>query len=146
SDSAISGIGQAGVARPANAAGTLTLDDFTIDLPGSVESFDTTPAETSPPNWASNSMYQFTASANRFLSGPNGLVSTGHNLTSRSWLNIQEPTNLQVGAALYLDSLIPARLFVRGKNLNTSKPSFYALQLTRGFQLQIVRVQSGVAT
>jgi hypothetical protein len=145
-DRALTGIGQAGVARPANVAGTLTLDDFTIDLPGSLESFDTTPAGNLPPNWTSNTADHFSASTNRFLSGPNGFVSTSNNVTSRSWLNVQEPTNLQASAALYLDSLVPARLFVRGKNLTTNTPSFYALQLTRGFQLQIIRVLNGVAT
>jgi hypothetical protein len=148
-DKAITGIGQAGVARPANAAGTLTLDDFTIDLPGSLQSFDTTAAGSIPAGWAqwsSNSTDHFSASPSRFLSGPNGFVSTSNNLTSRSWLNTQEPTNLQASAALFLDSLIPGRIFVRGKNLTTNTPSFYALQLTRGFQLQIVRVLNGVVT
>jgi hypothetical protein len=148
-DTAITGVGQAGVARPTNAAGTLTLDDFAIDLPGSLESFDTTAAGSTPPGWASwssNNTGSFTASPGRSLSGPNGFVSSGNNVTSRSWLTTQEPANLEAGAALYLDSLIPARLFVRGRNLNTSTPSFYALQLTRGLQAQIVRVVNGVAT
>jgi hypothetical protein len=148
-DTVITNLGQAGVARPANAAGTLTLDDFTIDLPGSVESFDTTAAGSIPPNWtswSSNNTGSFTDSPSRFLSGPNGFVSSGNNVTSRSWLNTQEPANVDAGAALYLDSLIPGRLFIRGKNLNTNAPSYYALQLTRGFQLQIVRVLNGVTT
>jgi hypothetical protein len=102
-----------------------------------------------PPGWAqwsANNSGSFLTSSNRSLSGPNGVVSSASNVTSRSWWNTQQPANVQAGAALYLDSLIPARLFVRGKNLNTSTPSFYALQLTRGFQLQIVRVLNGVAT
>src|SRR5206468_11278997 len=57
-----------------------------------------------------------------------------------------QPADVQVGAAVYLNSLIPAQLLARGTNLNTAAPTYYALALTRGLNLQLLRVVNGTAT
>ena len=46
----------------------------------------------------------------------------------------------------YLDSLIPARVFVRGSNLDTATPTYYAASITRGLNIDLVRVVNGVET
>ena len=47
---------------------------------------------------------------------------------------------------IYLNTLIPAQVFLRGTGLNTSAPSFYAVAVTRGLQVQLLRVVNGNAT
>ncbi|HUR54041.1 MAG TPA: Ig-like domain-containing protein, partial [Gemmataceae bacterium] len=47
---------------------------------------------------------------------------------------------------MYLDSIIPAQLFVRGSNLDTPTPTYYGVTLTRGLEAKLVRVVNGVET
>ena len=42
-----------------------------------------------------------------------------------------------------VNSLIPAQVFARGTNLSGPAPSYYAVSVTRGLQVQLVRVQDG---
>jgi hypothetical protein len=119
--------------------------------PLGLENFDTTPAGSLPSGWSQwsgNGSTAFAVSAARSLSAPNGLaLSAGiSTLAARSWLSAAAPADVQVGAAVYLDTLIPAQIIARGSGLDTATPSYYALSLTRGLQAQLVRVQSGVAT
>src|SRR5262249_60690499 len=51
SDSLIQGNGVVGLVRPASYAGSVTVDDFTVVLPGITESFDTTATGSLPAGW-----------------------------------------------------------------------------------------------
>jgi hypothetical protein len=55
-------------------------------------------------------------------------------------------SDLQVTAAVYLNSLIPAQVFARGTALESAAPSYYAVSLTRGLQVQLLRVSNGIST
>jgi hypothetical protein len=150
SDTAITEGGRAGLVRPGSYVGTVAFDDFTITLPVTMESFDTTPVGSIPATWGqwNTSASTFAVSTARALSAPNGLESnaTSSIADGRVWDGDPQPADVQVSAAVYLDSLIPARVFARGSGLNTASPSYYALSITRGLQVQLLRVVQGVAT
>jgi hypothetical protein len=146
--------GDIGVGRVAMYAGSVDLDNFdSLPPPPPVEvtqSFDTTPAGQLPAGWSgwtSGSPAGFVASTTLALSGTEGFTSTGTSTSSaRAWSTTSLATNVTASAAVYLDSLIPAQLFVRGSNLNTTTPTYYAVTITRGLDVDLVRVVNGVAT
>ncbi len=135
------------------AAGFFLLDRpaqlVTADELGSVlvqESFDKQggfPAGWS--GWTSKATgLTFGASSARALSAPHGLAVAGDSsVAGRVWANQVLPADVQAGAAVYLDSLIPAQVFVRGTKLNTAAPSYYALTVTRGLEISLDRVVNG---
>jgi hypothetical protein len=53
---------------------------------------------------------------------------------------------VDVSAAVYVDSLIPAQVFARGTNLQGAGASYYAVSLTRGLNAQLVKVVNGTET
>jgi hypothetical protein len=152
-DSTLSGSGLVGLGRPASYVGSITFDDFAVSAstPATGESFDTTPVGTLPPNWSQWSSDGGTAAAvtsGQALTAPNGLAITG--LTSRAiaqgWENLPQPADLQVTAAVNLNSVIPAEVFARGSGLGTATPSFYAAAISRGLELDLVRSLNGATT
>ncbi|HUR52711.1 MAG TPA: hypothetical protein VMZ71_01175, partial [Gemmataceae bacterium] len=54
--------------------------------------------------------------------------------------------DIQVSSSLYLDTMIPAQLFARGSGLDTTRPTFYAVSVTRGLNAELVRVVNGAPT
>jgi hypothetical protein len=115
------------------------------------ESFDAVNPGQLPPGWAqwdSTPAASFTVSAGQSLSSPNSLLgsSTTSAAGARAWFATALPADVQVGAAVYLNSLIPAQVLARGTGLDTTSPSYYALAVTRGLQLQLLRVQNGTTT
>src|SRR5262249_28321928 len=48
--------------------------------------------------------------------------------------------------AIYLNSLEPAEFILRGQNLDTNAPSYYALSLSRGLNAQLLSVVNGQTT
>jgi hypothetical protein len=156
SDTALTGPGPAGLGRPGSYTGTVTFDDFSVTgpvvvPPSGTESFDTTPPGSLPAawqQWSSNGSAAFSVSSSRALSPPNGLAVTAvvSNLSARAWNSAISQVDAQVTAAVFLNGLIPAQVFARGTNLDTSTPSYYAVSITRDLQVQLVRVRGGVAT
>jgi hypothetical protein len=157
SDKAISSGGLVGLARPSNHGGTVAFDDFkavgiTAGAHGSSvvwqQSFDTTKLGTLPTNWSQwTNQGDIGVESARALGSSKGLASAGATGDiERAWLNQYLPANVQASAAVFLDSRIPAQVFVRGANLETAKPSFYAVSLTRGMQVRLERVIDGVVT
>jgi hypothetical protein len=152
--------GKIGVGRNSLYAGAVSLDDFaSVDPPavsppsppGTVaQSFDATAAGTAPADWsgwANGSVGLFAASASRALSPANGFASGGQsNTAARAWSNTDLPADVDASAAIYLDSLIPAQVFARGTNLQSSTASYYAVNVTRGLQATLVKVVNGVET
>jgi hypothetical protein len=151
SDTALTGVGLAGVARTASYTGTVSLDDFTVALPGSSQSFDTTAVGALPSgwqHWTSTGTGGFGASAALSLSSPNSLAVTASSSTfsARAWDATLQPADVQVDAAVFLSSIIPAQVLARGTALNTASPTYYALSIVRGPQVDLVKVVNGVAT
>ncbi|HEV3142757.1 MAG TPA: Ig-like domain-containing protein [Gemmataceae bacterium] len=151
SDGSIGADGLIGINRPAAYSGKVSLDDFTILVPEYRQNFDAVALGTLPngwSQWSNNSSGAFQASNQQSLSAPQSLASTAatSQTESRTWLSTPYPPDVQVSAAVYLNGLNPAEIFARGSNLNTATPSYYALAITRGLQIQLLRVVNGAAT
>ncbi|MCS6864975.1 MAG: hypothetical protein RMJ56_06775 [Gemmataceae bacterium] len=148
--------GHVGVGRNALYFGAVALDNFaavtdpTISYDPIRESFDTTNSGQRPQGWMSwvnTATGAFSVSSTRSNSPSHGYASHGQsNTTARSWADTKLPADVNAAAAIYLDSLIPAQIFVRGSNLDTSRPTFYAVQITRGLEAQLVKVVEGTET
>ena len=131
-------------------AGTARLDNFSVIPVRVAESFDTTPPGGTPAGWrtwVSDATGTLGAGTGRTLSPPHGYASTGNTPTAaRAWADLDLPADTAASAAVYLDTLIPARVFVRGTNLDTPTPTYYAAGITRGLEVKLVRVVDGVET
>lgn len=143
--------GYLGVGRAALYAGPVALDNFEVlPAPEVKEAFDTTPVGAEPKGWlgwATDSASGFAATPTRARSPANGFASSGRSTSAaRAWPDLGLPADIDASAAVYLDSLIPAQLFVRGSNLDTAKPTYYAVTLTRGLDARLVKVVNGTAT
>jgi hypothetical protein len=150
-DASIAGPGLVGVSRPAQFAGTVYVDELQIQAPSPTEHFDTTPAGILPAGWsqwASVPAAAFVTSAAQSQSPPQSLVSnsTSSAAVARAWQTGQLPANVQVTASALLNTVIPLRLFARGSNLASATPTYYAVSITRGLEVSLLRVVNGVAT
>ena len=150
-DAGISADGQVGIARLAGYAGKLSLDDFAILVPDYQQNFDAVSLGSLPAGWSqwtNNGTGAFQVTNQQVFSPTQSLLSSPKDsLTeSRIWLNSAYPADVQVSAAIYLNSLNPEELFARGTNLNSSTPSYYAVAITRGLQVQLLRVVNGQTT
>ncbi|MBA4062701.1 MAG: hypothetical protein C0501_03150 [Isosphaera sp.] len=121
------------------------------DVPSAVaESFDTTAPGAAPVGWqawAGGAPGGFAAAPARALSPGNGFAASGGSTTAaRAWSAVDQPADVTAAAAVYLDSLIPARVFVRGTGLDGTSPSYLAASITRGATVQVVRVVNGAET
>jgi hypothetical protein len=116
------------------------------------ENFDSVNAGQFPANWAQwssdpNSQAAVVSTAHAF-NGPNGLAvnASASNLAARAWSTTAVPADLQSSAEIYLTNLIPSQVFLRGQNLNSASPSYYAVGVTRGLTVELDRVVNGVKT
>jgi hypothetical protein len=150
-DSAIATAGQVGFNRGTGGPDRLVVDSLRVSraYPDTrsiyqVERFDGETNGSLPDGWV------------RWSSLPSGIARTSPDQllqvsnvsggANRVWLNRSEPADIQVSSSLYVDSLIPAQLFARGQGLDTTKPTFYAVSVTRGLDVQLVRVVNGRQT
>jgi hypothetical protein len=150
-DTAITGGGHAGFARGAGYADTLAFDSFAVTglSAGSTETFDGTAPGALPAGWTqwSSGDPSFGVSTAQPESGPAGLASSGaSSVTARGWQATSQPANVQASADVYVNGLTGAQVLVRGSNLNSNSPTYYALTLRRGLYAQLVRVVNGVST
>ncbi|HJT78408.1 MAG TPA: Ig-like domain-containing protein, partial [Gemmataceae bacterium] len=157
-DYAIRSGGQVGLNRAAGSAGTVTFDNFSVtgvSLDGRTaprvyaqETFNSTRGGALPAGWEQwSNQGGFAASATQALSPRNRLAATGAaGEDDRAWLKAPAPADAQASTAVYLDNTDPAAVFLRGSNLSTAAPSYYALAVTRGVQAQLLRVVNGVTT
>jgi hypothetical protein len=163
-DTAITHAGLAGVERPASYGGAVSLDNFSVTSlnatpppppgPSSAsvsETFDTTPVGRLPAGWAgwsNTSTGAFQVSTAHALGGSHGLTSsaTTTSAAARAWYATATPADIQASAAVYLDSIQPARILVRGSALATTTPTYYAVAVTRGLRVQLLRVVHGATT
>jgi hypothetical protein len=119
-------------------------------LPGTVETFDATAPPALPAGWSqwsSQGAGIFATSDAQAFSAPNSLASTApSNVTGRAWENTPTAVNTGVEADVLASSLIPVQLFARGANLGSASPSYYAVSVSRGVDVALLRVVDGTAT
>ncbi len=109
------------------------------------ESFDKTRVGEVPPAWSWWSDGGSVGVANQ-RSSLSLVASAGSKESARAWVNASQPADVRVSANLFLDSLVPGQVLARGRNLNTATPTYYAASVTRGLELQLVRLSNGRAT
>jgi len=144
---------QADKARTSTGHST-AFGDFAVTTtatPTVSQSFDTTPIGALPANWtqwSSDRTTAFAVSSARALSAPSGLAVTAltSHVSAQAWPNTPEPADLQVTAAVYVNSVIPAQILARGSNLGSATPSFYAVAVSRGLEVDLLRIVNGVTT
>jgi hypothetical protein len=123
----------------------------TVSL-GTEETFDTTTPGSLPAGWSqwsSTGSNAFAVSSAQSVSPSNSLAlssPTVSGMNARAWVNLTQPANERVSAAVYLNSLIPVEILDRGTNLNTTIPSYYAVAVTRGLDLKLLKVTNGTVT
>jgi hypothetical protein len=152
-DASITNGSQVGVARPGLASEPIYYDDFAVvGLAPTVATFESTPVGYLPAGWqgySNNPTYtQFTTGTGKALSGSHDLQVTAQlsGDVARAWQVAAQPADIQVSAAVYVSNQTPAQVMARGSNLDTATPTYYAVQVTSGFTLKLVRVVNGVTT
>ena len=113
------------------------------------ESFDSTPPGSLPAGWSqwSSGAASFAVSTAQPESGPAGLASSGaSNVTARGWLATSQPADVQASADVFVNALTGTQVLVRGSNLSSDSPTYYALTIRRGLYAQLVRVVNGTTT
>lgn len=97
--------------------------------------------------WASDSGKAFQIDQTVGLGGGGELAAQARSgVTSRAW-NIQtKVTDVEVSAAVYLNSLDPATIIARAKHLDSATPTYYAVAITRGMSIELQRVVNGKVT
>ncbi len=98
--------------------------------------------------WSSDHTRVFRVNPNApGLGGPGRLESAASSSVSgRAWLAAPFAADVETSAAVYLNSAVPIQLFVRGKDLATAAPSYYAAAVTRGGVVQLLKVDHGKTT
>ena len=98
--------------------------------------------------WGSNGHALFSVDATAAGLGDQGrLVSDGTSSESgRAWLSAPFAADVESSAAVYLNNSVPLQLFVRGKGLDTARPSYYAAAVSRGASVALVKVVNGQTT
>lgn len=151
--------GLVGVGRSPGGSGLAYFDALTVTSPpespqsppsGVIrESFDAVPLNGIPvgwQEWASDGSAGFGASPARAVAG-NGLTVSGTSaLAARAWLGSVQPADVQAAASVFVDSLIPAGVVVRGRDLNTTRPTFYSLTVTRNAEVRLAATAGGTET
>jgi hypothetical protein len=104
-----------------------------------------------PPGWAqwsSTGSAAFAASSTLALSTPGSLAVNADlsTLAARAWQVATQPADVQVTAAIHVDSVVPAFVLARGSNVNSTTPSYYAAAITRGLEVDLLKVVNGVST
>jgi hypothetical protein len=150
-DSAIASEGRVGFNRGSLNADRLAVDALYVNriYPESrelyqVERFDTEANGALPDGWASWGSAGTVAA--RTTLDQTLRVGGGSADATRLWIDRLLPVDIQATSSVYLDGLAPAQLFARGSGLNTARPTYYALSITRGATVQLLRVVNGQAT
>jgi hypothetical protein len=160
-DTSILGAGLAGIGRAAGSSGSVFFDNFfVLSVPGSsasssssaslLNNINSTPIGSLPSDWSSwtrNGIGGFQVAAEPAPSTSNGLASNGGSTAAaRAWFNMQTYSDVQLSGSVYVDGLVPAQILVRGSDLNTSTPNYYAVSVTRGLDVELLKVVDGQTT
>jgi hypothetical protein len=143
-------IGKVGIGRLPRYTGDVVVDDFlwqTPQPPGIFENFDRVKEGEVPEGWLTvtrGATGSWAVTSIRASSLPRALMSEGGSTTTAAIappLNL--PADVTASALIYADSLIPARVFIRGTDWDSSTPTYYAAQLRRGVEVSLIRVIRG---
>src|SRR5436190_22457037 len=125
-------------ARETPAAGPWATATFDLAVPGAVPGGWT--------GWGSDGDAGWRVAEAPAMSGRSFASAGGSARAGRAWLGAIQPANLTATAAILANSLIPAQVFVRGRGLDSARPTYYAASLIRGLDVQMLRVQDGNIT
>ncbi len=150
-DTSISGGGDVGVGRLPSFTGTVNVDNFSYTPVGTEESFDTTATGSLPSGWSqwsSTGTNAFAVSSSPSLSPAKSLAvsSTASTMSAFAWISTIQPANEEVSADIYLNSLVPLEILDRGSNLSITSPSYYAVSVTQGLDVRLLKVTNGIVT
>lgn len=157
SSSAIRSAGQVGFARNDGYTGTVALDNVQVNALGSdgklgaktyEQNFNNIPGGELPSDWSQwDSEGQFQVASGDFVSRQNGLAANGGRLQEgRTWMDTPAPADVEVSAAVRLNSPASGQVLLRGTNLTSSAPSYYAARIRRGVEIELLRVQNGTVS
>jgi hypothetical protein len=142
--------GSIGIGRLPRYTGDVAIDDFLWQIPqpsGVFENFDRVPEGALPEGWQPaviGAAGSWAVTSTRAASLPRALASEGGSTTAAAiGPDINWPADVAASALIYADSLIPARVFIRGSGWNSSTPTYYAAQLRRGVEVSLIRVVQG---
>ena len=98
--------------------------------------------------WSTDGTSSFQVdSAGAGLGDTGRLVSAGKSNTGgRAWTGTQYAADVEVSAAIFLNSVAPIHLLARGQNLGGTTPTYYAASVVRGGEVQLLKVTNGQAT
>lgn len=150
-DRVISGGGLVGFVRPAGSGDQLAADSMRVGPPQSAPvaslaevRFNSGPATGLPPGWSQwtkSGPVSFATTADEALR-----LDAGSAADARAWLSVPTAADVQVSSSVYVDGLTPAGLFARGQKVNTDRPSYYTLTVSRGLDVRLWRVVDGKPT
>src|SRR5262245_48900768 len=141
--------GQVGFARPAKVAGQGVVDSLRVGpvpvLASALgeERFASGATPGLPGGWS-----QWSAGRVSFatLSAETLRVDGDSTGTARAWLNQTVPADAQLSSSIFVDQLVPAGVFARGQNVATATASYYAVSVTRGLEVKLVRSVNGTVS
>jgi hypothetical protein len=127
--------------REVPAAGDWLVEPFTKGITGGMP--------TGWSQWAfesSTPIYQVDQ-AGQGLGGQGRLVSSARSVSAgRAWVNTNYNADVEASAAVFVNNLAPTQLFIRGNNLNSDKPTYFAASVVRGTEVQLLQVVNGTTT
>jgi hypothetical protein len=140
------------VIRPlTNAIEVLEPREVPSATPWFVEAFQRGPVSGMPQGWtqwSSDGTPDFQVDATGAGLGDQGrLIADGNTgATGRAWLTSGFAANVETSASVYVNNRASAQLFIRGQDLNTKTPSYYAVSVVRGAEIQLLKVDHGKTT
>lgn len=97
--------------------------------------------------WVSDGTNHLAVSSTRPYSPSFGVSTNGGSLVSaRAWIDSLAEADVRVSMNVSVDSLVPVMVLARGSNLDTNTPTYYGAVVTRGLQIELIKVVNGVTT
>src|SRR5262245_41527097 len=96
--------------------------------------------------WTDGTPGAFGVTGLKQFSGTQSLAATAlSNQTARIWNRDLMPADFALSGDVLVDSLQPIEFFIRGNNLTGDTPTYYAVSITRGVQVEFVKVVNGLS-
>src|SRR5439155_26514374 len=107
-----------------------------------MEGFAHTAVQSLPAGWSQwSNQDAFAVSNQEALNGHNSLTVIGApGQVARTWVNTTFTANVRASAAIFADSLTSGEVLARGQHLDSPTPTFYAVSVTRGLDVHLLRV------
>ncbi|HKA07430.1 MAG TPA: hypothetical protein VKD71_09250, partial [Gemmataceae bacterium] len=135
--------------RPRLTVELLEARETPAAVPWTTEPFDATTSGSVPigwTGWGSDGDPGWKVADAPAVSGRSFSSSGGSGRSGREWLGTSRPANVSATVAVLANCLIPAQVVVRGRDLGTAKPTFYAASVVRGLDVRLLRVDRGNTT